>query len=440
MGVDPVGIGQQEKYMDEHQVYNEDLHRALEAFVSSARYGFLKRLQIGRLIGADADSLGAVADLTFEALVELGIEQLRTLSTVQKRVLVSTLFALSEGEASTHDGEGEGKGEGPGATGPVISSVQAENELREKIRALELHPEFERNKRQKLGVFWDPQWERAPFEEAFSLSQLVGIDLSTLQKKRPVSTARVVLLTKAVERVLLTLSGESAPTQAQYSQSRPEAPSSRVHSDGKTVRPTVALPVEEPRLHPWMAEAGSFAIAEVALLEYVLEQPAREQVARSSKAKLISSLATVFSASDIVLLAQLQEPAKPLLKKLKNWFSSYADNAEIAMLKEALQGPGVHLDKVLTLLSLTDWPPSFARLFAVLVLRAIGAQPIRYQGRECSVVYSLNPGLAQLIVSGLKGSGRSAAALSNLLKVACPAMDPFLHEWLCQAVKSLKRR
>jgi hypothetical protein len=413
-------------FMDEHQPYNEELDRALEAFVSSSRFNFLKRLQIGRLIGGDADSLGQLADLTFEALVQLGTDKLQALSVVQKRVLVSTLFALSEGGSNGASGDDESEK-------PAINSVQAEIDLREKIRALEAHPEFQANKNQKLGAFWDPEWERAPFEEAFTLAQLVTMDLSTLQKKRSVGPSRVVLLTQAVERIVASLSGvnlESASKKGGRSKAAASSSSPR----------SVALPVEEPRLHPWMLESSAFSIAEVALLEHLLECIARPEIVHSIRGPLVSSLAAIFSASDIILVAQLEEPPKQLLKKLKNWIAPVAEDPQILMLKEALQGPGVHFDKIVSLLSLNDWSPSLGRLLAVFILRALGAQPIKYQGRECSLVYSLNPGLAQLIVGGLKGSSKSTAALSNLLKATCPAMDPFLHEWLCQAVKSSKRR
>lgn len=418
--------------MDEHQTYNEELDRALEAFVSSSRFSFLKGLQIGRLIGADATSLGQLADLTFEALLKLGTEKLRGLTIVQKRVLVSTLFALSEGEPAA-------SGSGEDSEKPTVNSVQAEIDLRERIRALEGHPQFQKNKNQKLGSYWDPTWERAPFEEAFTLSQLVKIDLATLQKKRTVGPSRVALLTQAVERVLLTLSGLNTETASKDAGSTGSGRRG-ARGEERNARRSIVLPVEEPRLHPWMLEAGAFTIPEIALLEHVLEQLNRPEIADSSKSTLISSLAAAFSASDIVFLAGQQEPSKPLLKKLKSWLAPFGEDPEILMLKEALQGPGVHLDKIIALLSLSEWSPSFGRLLAVLILRALGAQPIKYQGRECSVVYSLNPGLAQLIVGGLKGSSKSAAALSNLLKATCPAMDPFLHDWLCQAVKSVKRR
>jgi hypothetical protein len=418
--------------MDEHQPYNEELDRALEAFASSPRFNFLKRLQIGRLIGGDADSLGQIANLTFEGLAQLGTEQLQALSVVQKRVLVSTLFALSEGVSGAGNSDEE-------ADKPAINSVQAEIDLREKIRVLEAHPKYQANKNQKLGAYWDPTWERAPFEEAFTLAQLATMDLSTLQKKRSVGPSRVALLTQAVERVVASFSEVSTESKSQRAARAKDAHSAK-RAPVSTSPRSLTLPVEEPRLHPWMLEAGAFSIAEVALLEHLLECIARPEVAQSPRGPLISALAAVFSASDIVVLANLEEPPKALQKKLKSWLASSIDDPEILMLKEALQGPGVHFDKIISLLSLSEWSPSLGRLLAVLILRALGAQPIRYQGRECSFVYSLNPGLAQLIVGGLKGSSKSTPALSNLLKATCPAMDPFLHEWLCQAVKSSKRR
>ena len=287
---------------------------------------------------------------------------------------------------------------------------------------------------QKLGNFWDPTWPRAPFEEAFTLSQLVSIDLSTLQKKRSVGPSRMVLLTQAVERVLSSLSGMG---EEAIQQEKPVAKPSRPEPIPQRA---VSLTVEEPRLHPWMSELGKLTIFEAALLEYVLQQPARLVECDDSKAALVGSIATVFSGSEIVHLAQLKEPPKPLAKKLKAWLATHKNQSEVAILQEALQGPGLHVDRILALLNISDWPPSFGRLVAVMLLRAVGAQPIKFNSQECCEVFSLNPSLAQLLVSGLKGSTKSPAALSNLLKVACPAMDPFLHSWLCEAVKSSKRR
>jgi hypothetical protein len=415
--------------MEKHQPFNEELSRALEAFVSSSRYGFLKGLQIGKLIGADADSLGSIADLTFEGLLEMGTEHLQALSVVQKRVLISTLFALGEGDfAAAPDALAVD------SEGVVISSVQAENALRERLQALQSHPNFAKNKLRKLGDFWDSSWPSAPFEEAFTLSQLVAVDLSTLQKKRAVLPTRIVLITKAVERVLeiISASDEAAGPQARTS--------GTLNQTQAMLQRPITLPVEEPRLHPWMSELAKLTIFEAAFLEYVLEQPAKLVERGASKVALVGSLATVFSASEVISLAQGKEPSKPLTKKLKGWLASYEDQSEVTMLQEALQGPGLHVERISALLTLSDWPPSFGRLVSIVFLRAVGAQPITFNKQQCTEVFSLNPALAELLVSGLKGSTKTPAALSNLLKVACPAMDPFLHSWLCEAVKSSKRR
>ena len=131
------------------------LKEALAVFSCSNRYGFLKALEIGRLIGEEA-SLGPISALTCESLVETGAIGVATrfkLTATQVERLAELLTALGNGGSA-----GDVPSVRPVAPQPEpvsINSIQAEQELKQRLDELRAHPGFVKVRSTPLSRFWD---------------------------------------------------------------------------------------------------------------------------------------------------------------------------------------------------------------------------------------------------------------------------------------------
>lgn len=411
----------------------DSLKGALEVFSSSNRYGFLKALQVGRLIGEE-ESLGPVSDLTCEKLVETGAIGVATrfkLSATQVERLAELITALGNGAApGTPSVQVQTLSEislqAPSLPQAerMYNSAQAEIELRQRIDEVRAHPGFAQARSTPLGRFWDKEWASAPFEEALTLGQLADMDLAVLLKKRTTSSSRAHLVTQALERALAALSSGRA--------------------GGLQALPTVSAPVRKVAhvapaaggVHAWLSHESDTAEDEdpaaLALAERFLEAVSAPGAAAGSLCETMATIPSMLSRLEFLSLHR-DEPLSPrVATQLSKWLKDHASAACVALMREALAAPGSRLSFLARIISEDGRYSAFSGSAATVLARALKAEQIRHEGVVCRGVWSLNPGLVSLVIS--EGKRRKGKDVERTVRELCPALDPFLQSWICEVV------
>lgn len=417
-----------------------ELQSALKEFAASPRFGFLKSIQVGPLLGDDASTLGPLAEMTFEQLIAAADERsshLHTLDEAQERLLVAVLHALAEGEVAesvepifdTSDESEEVAEEESSAT--TFNSVQCELELRDRVAHLKAHPDLDRVADLTLGTFWGEETPRAPFEESLTVRQFLALDLGVLAKKRSMTSARMRSLALALEAAARRLETLEQP--------RP-----------RTAR-VVPPPVHEPRQphhvrdtvvrHKWHGYAGEHAPLEMALVECVMYASSDDERDASNLFGALHHFCSAFTVPDFLLIMNGGQLAVPTQRKLTAWVNSGALREVVPTVRLALQGPGAHISRVAGVLQSHTAPAAIYAIVATLIARGLGAEQVAVDGVVCPNVWSCNPGIVPLLARQLSGEKKQAAG--TLLSTLCPDLDPFLHSWMQGVVspqKTAKKR
>lgn len=401
------------------------LRDALQGFSSSVRYAFLKSLHVGPLLGEDSETLGELSQLTFEELVALSLEaphELEHLTASQERVLTTLLIALSEGDSppvteipedpKAAVGERESS-----ATEAPINSVQCELDLRERLAQLRIHPNFSQVKDTQLKHFWDPSAPSSPFEESFTINQLMGMDLTVLSKKRSMTGARMLSMTHALDNALLALEGRF--------QRAVEKPLRRE-------RPPVHATHED---HPWRADLEGLRPVEAALVESFISGASASSEESPHLEQALLSLPTVVTAQEFALIASGAPLSVACFKRLSKWWAGISHVSEARSVQAALASPGVHTSRLRDMLSGGTASSVFYSVSAVVCARAAGAQEVCVASRACEGVWTTNPHLVTLILKEARISRRVSPA--DAIRAVCPNMDPILHSWLCTVSKEV---
>jgi len=438
-GISPAKAFYRAATMATHKEERLELNSALKEFAISPRFGFLKSIQVGPLLGDDASTLGALAEMTFEELVaavDTQSSELLKLDEGQERLLVAVLLALAEGEA-TESTESEfdtsedlHEPDFEGSTETTFNSVQCELELRDQVALLKAHPDLEKVADLTLGIFWQANTPRAPFEESLTIRQFLTLDLGTLAKKRSMTSVRMRSLAQALAAASHRLNGND-----QKSSSSPDAVSPAVRFPPSHRRP------EPVTHHKWHGYTTQCSPLEMALVESVLNATSETDQHEEGIFEALRHFCSVFSVSDFLLIMKGDKLAIPAQRKLIAWVSSGSLREVVPLLRMALQGPGTHISRVARLLQGHDVPRAIYGIAAMLIARGLNAHVVAVNGRACEDVWSSNPQLAPLLVrQALSDRQRSfAQALSSL----CPELDPFLHAWLQGIVsppKTAKKR
>jgi hypothetical protein len=428
--------------MSQGQTTLVELSEALQQFASSPRFNFLKTLQVGRFVGTAPISLGILGEFTFEKLVELGtkkIAKLKWLNKEQESLLVTLLQALGDGEAgdlfsppppiSPRIRERVEEAQEQDAPEEIVSSVQLEIDLRDRLQELKNDPRFESLRFRSLGQFWDSSWPRAPFEESFTLEQLIELDMSTLFRKRTMSSSRIMYMTKALGRALQ--GGREA------SRDEPRTPQPVVNPPVQQLSSNSASEVSAELVEvSWREAATRGGAVELAVLEYFLESCS---LARSSSRPLESALATLpsyLSGDQFLSVLDAGPLDDDIVEAVGRWIASSHVESSVKALSMMLQGPGVSLSTVVEVFFGETFRGANARIGAQVVARILGAQEVSIAGRVCGAVWSLNPELIRIIVKHIEESRTLCAGDS--LRSILPAMDPILQTWLYGILKTSK--
>lgn len=401
------------------------LRHALRGFSGSARYAFLKSLHVGPLLGEDSETLGELSRLTFEELVALSLEaprELEHLTASQERVLTTLLIALSEGDTQPVSEEAHGlkaTGEEQESSAPYtpINSVQCELDLRERLAKLRIHPNFSQVKDIQLKHFWDPSAPSSPFEESFTINQLMGMDLTVLSKKRSMTGTRMLSMTQALDNALLALEG-----RFQRAEERP-------------VRRERAPVSSTNEIHPWRADAELLRPVDAALVEAFISGVSAFSEDSSPLQRAFLSLPKAVTAQEFALIASGAQLSSACLKRLAKWWAGVSHVSEAQAVQAALASPGVHISRLRDMIAGGVALPVFYALCAVVCARAAGAQEVCIASHACEGVWTTNPHLAPLILKEARITRRVAPAAA--VRAVCPNLDPFLHSWLCTVSKEV---
>lgn len=393
-----------------------ELRVAIETFAASPRYNVLKRLQVGRLMPEECGSLGELADMTLETIVELGSERIAKLpylTLMQEGSLVQLLHSLCSDEDIILAQSDEGS---TGESEQVVSSVQLEVVLRDRLRAICVHPDYSKVRGRTLGEFWDSRWTPAPFEEALRIEQLAGMDLSVLFKKRAVNDKRIQSICNALEKVLDAL----APVATPASEMAKIAAGKQAHQS----QPPVALVKGSASwsMTDEVLQPTHMAIVEVFSL-------AATDMRYQEVGGLIQGVINCFTPKEFLEITLALPLPEELQLKLANFVQNSLIDERRALLVALLQGPGVRVSHItrLLLVGASDFGAALG-LLAVLIARGLGAQPVALGASRCEGFWTLNP---QLIVEFAKrASGRGKVPARQLHAASTPALDPILQEWI----------
>jgi len=409
------------------------LQLALETFQGSNRFGFLRALQVGRLLG-DEGSFGAVADLTCERLVELGADGVRAgyrLSSSQIEKLAELVMALGNGpNDAASSGMAQGVMQRPteGVTPELaVNSVQVELDLRAKLEEARAHPRFSELRPVRLGSHWDSAWPRAPFEEALTIGQLADMDIALLFKKRTTSGSRVHYLTKALARALgVPAAGEPARAFA-----------------AALAAPTAPHPAPANRIeHPWLA-AGDDATsgqdpATLALLEIFVASVPPASAQLGVLGATMATLPNYLSRAEFLQVLSTEDLPARAATQLGKWLRDSAGSPCIGLIQEALQTPGCPVSVLARIVSDDGRYSAFSGVAAIVLARALKAQRVRYGERVCPGMWSLNPSLVPLVIDEAKR--RKGRDILKTVRELCPALDPILQSWISEVTGPVSPR
>jgi hypothetical protein len=358
-------------------------------------------------------------------------------------LLTAVLRALAEGEVADQpepgfDTSDEGQESDDESTQTTFNSVQCELELRERITQLKAHPGLARIKDLTVGSFWAPDLPRAPFEESFTVSQLLALDLGVLAKKRSMTSARMRALAKALEVGLYSLDEEPAvdsPKQPPVEHKK----HTQEYSQPVKIDATHLVEVASRKLfrHKWKGHFETCSPSEMALVEGVMYASSDDERNADTVFGALHHFCSVFSVADFLAIMNGATLSVPTHRKLVAWVHSSSLREIVPLVRMSLQGPGVHVSRIAHVIGGSNPAAAVYGISATLIIRGLGAQQAAVGGNVCPNVWTCNPALVSLIVS--KATSDRKVSVSTSLTSTCPEMDPFLHGWLQGIVSPPKK-
>lgn len=408
--------GVKEFAMPREMSKTNELRVAIESFAASTRYNVLKNLQVGRLMPEECGSLGELAEMTLENIVELGSERIAKLphlTLMQEGSLVQLLHSLcSEEDITLTQGEESVGGE----SDHVVSSVQLELVLRERLRAICVHPDYAKVRGRTLAEFWDSRWTPAPFEEALRVEQLAGMDLSVLFKKRSVNDKRIQSICNALEKVLDALAPIATPASemARIAATRHLPPS----------QTSFGAPASAAA---WCMSDDVLQPTHIALVE-VFSLAATDMRYQELR-ELIQGVINRFTPREFIETTLALPLHEELRTRLAHFVQEALGDDRRALVEALLQGPGVRISHISRMLvgGIGEFGAALG-LLAVLISRGLGAQPVTVGGVQCEGFWTLNPHLISEFMR--PSAAKSKGAAKQFATPSASTLDPILQQWL----------
>jgi hypothetical protein len=403
-----------------------ELSRVLHEFAASGRYAFLKTLQVGRFLDPGGQSLGVVAELTFEKLIELGskkLAKLRWLSPAQTESLVKLLRTLatetpgqeipplisptiSRGGPQPREASAAPESEDRGVRVDdvvIYGSVEAENRLRDTLKSLKSSAAFEQVADLPLSKFWKPEWVRSPFEEALTVRQLGEIDIANILKKRTMNLRRIAAMIAALEATLRSVGLAHTPAPERRRPDRTSSSHSAPERPFLRVAPSPTHGVAPEPLIPW--HVGSLSRrAAIRLLWRELDSQRFED---DPIGRLCSEVASALTVEELAgLLATVESEGKSVdfdavREKLSGVITEKDPTGILAPWRAVLAGAGVHISELRGFLTPTALSAEAADLITVIFLVALRAQPARIVDHIFNGIWTDRPALLPMLIENV---------------------------------------
>lgn len=380
--------------MDIEEQLAEELLEISAELRNSSAYNVFQHVDLGRLLPDTFGQSSHVSALTIDSVVEHIVNHdtaALALNASQIKALTELLYKLMDAhhpiETESNNRENES----------VINSVQIEAGLRENLGLVCQHPRYPEIADKTLSEFWDRTWLPAPFEEMLTIRQLTGMDLSVLFKKKMVSDTRIICIANALKAAYksLELQGLSVVQQPAHS----ECPEPRT--------PIVAFDAE--------------SLEQQALLELVTLY--HRNLCSSSVASFVDKLFETLSPDQILLLPRQSSVSAEVQNKIRKHLREHFDLEAVKHAQYLLQGPGVSLQMLASVLIGRAQPFNAVSGFvAASVARGLGAEPVEYKGVRNTRFWTINPKLLSSVIETLNLDKRKKT--DN-----CAHLDPILQAW-----------
>ena len=404
----------------------ELLSSALDRFSRSSRFPMLEHLTVRAFAKKGSRLPRVLVDRTFGELVRDGgavVGTSRGVAGSHVTRIVEVLSSLLDGENSPEQphqpsiGSKQPRGSRFSKEPPVrVSSVEAEIKLTKALSKLRMSPRFPPIALNRLGDYWDPEWVRAPFEEALTLAQLSQLKPQTLLEKRSFTTQKLLHLVAAIDRALSDNGVEVAGTSPPLP--NPAAIEIARQSDTSN-RPVISI-------EAWKRDLSSFPAA-VGAGVVLYEQEAKGCLMDDGvAARILAEIPLRLSTREYITSVLLEEYEPAVVSSmLKTDHGTVLETAKLAYKKldQALReiefgayqaGSALLAQPAMPLATLSDiffgtsLSDTFRGSLTAVIARSLGGAPVVAFGIRPEGYWSKNPsGLERairLMVTGLPKS------------------------------------
>lgn len=277
---------------------------------------------------------------------------------------------------------------------PALHPIDAEQRFTDAFQRLKRTVQHTPNADQKIGTFWDPEWQRAPFEEELTLRQLASLTIDVLIKKKSFNPDKMVALALAIERGL---------------------------SDQKKTLSLVP-PAVAGQQHEQLIRANFSQPVDAIISFYGRQQLARDVFQETQFHRFFNQI------FDRIAQKTIQDPwiGSPKTKDDKQILHCAQETIPEVLIhfRTALTGPGTSTDHLLLPYAITPAMLPAAEYLCAPLLRALHAHPIVLNKKTIPSHYSLHPESAATIFKALKGSSiKSKEKFKETFSLPFPFFD-----------------
>ena len=277
---------------------------------------------------------------------------------------------------------------------PLFGSSKVEIRIIELVQRLKASDNFHKIRNKTLGHYWRPEGPHAPFEEAMTLKQVIGLNIEALLKKRSFAGQKVNAFIQALECACAEADGVEMPAWVQTA-SAAEKP---------------AAPCD----FSWSSGSSAVSSCLRAALCFFEQESIRAVNCVSAAAKLFKEIPQRLSADEFLLLwllsehdlptaagilgqppAQTEQGRRSAVRKLVELFNAVCPDVH-GHWEIALAGPGIPEEKLVSPYCESQLDASIQTMLWKALLSASGAVRPVINGRSFEKYWTRNSQGAQI--------------------------------------------